>query len=154
LAEPSLSDAVVGALLDAFRAHHPEARAFGDLRAGTPARVLRLDREGGYVLVPLYERDRLRGIVHLESDRQTIESSAVIRDPAAAFLLTGAEALRAAARVLPQRRDWGEPFLGWQPCHESFDSMRPLWVVPHIDGCAFVTQAGAVFESLTSGRGG
>jgi hypothetical protein len=118
-------------------------------------RVARLDRPGiDFFLIPIRDAGGLRGIVQLDAQTGGVEASAVIRDPASPFLVTAEAAEAAAHRALPRARDWREPFLGWRPCRESFDSMRPLWVVPHADGEAFVTQGLAVFEALTSGRGG
>ena len=126
----------------------------GPLAAGPAVRVERLDRPGDYLLVPIQDAAGLRGIVQLDALTLAVQSSAAIRDPAAIFLTTEAEALAAAGAAFPLRRDWGKPFLGWRPCRESFDSLRPLWVVPHHDGQAYVTQSGHVFEALSTGKGG
>jgi hypothetical protein len=93
-------------------------------------------------------------MVQLAEDGRTVESSAIIRDPTSRLLLHPAAAAAMARAALPAERGWGDPYLGWRPCRESFDSLRPLWVVPHAAGEAFVTQAGTVFETLTSGKGG
>ena len=138
------------AALAELRARHGSGDA---LTARAPVRVARLDRPQGYVLVAIDDARGLHGIVALGEDA-TVESSAVIRDPSSIFL-TGAAAARAAAeKALPARRGWGTPFLAWRPCKESFDSMRPLWVVPHTGGEAYVTQNLTVSETLSVGRGG
>jgi hypothetical protein len=153
--ERSTRDDGSHAALEAFRARHTEVRDPGSLAAGPAARVARLDRPGVYfLLVPIHDAGGLRGIVQLDGQGGAVESSAAIRDPASAFLVTADAAVSAARQALPRARDWRQPFLGWRACHESFDSMRPLWVVPHADGEAFVTQSLQVFEALTSGRGG
>jgi hypothetical protein len=146
---------VARAALEAFRARHSEVRDPEGLAAGPAARVARLDRPGVYFfLIPIRDAGGLRGIVQLDAQDGAVESSAAIRDPASLFLVTADAAQAAAQQALPRARDWREPFLGWRPGHESFDSMRPLWVVPHADGEVFVTQALEVFDALTSGRGG
>ena len=83
-----------------------------------------------------------------------VETSAAIADPRSVFLVTADAARSAAELALPDKRGWGKPFLAWRPCRESFDSLRPLWIVPHADGEAFVTQNLTVSEILTWGRGG
>jgi hypothetical protein len=96
----------------------------------------------------------MRGIVQLDALGQSIESVAVVRDPESPFLLSAEKALGIARTALPEARGWQAPYLGWQPCHESFDSLMPLWVIPHANGLAFVTQTGKVFVGLTAGLGG
>jgi hypothetical protein len=142
------------AALAAVAAHHPGAGVPGPLAAGPAVRVERLDRPGDYLLVPLGDDAGLRGIVQLDALTLAVQSSVAIRDPAATFLTTEAQALAAAEAAFPLRRDWGRPFLAWRPCRESFDSLRPLWVVPHRQGQAYVTQSGRVFEALSTGKGG
>jgi hypothetical protein len=116
--------------------------------------VERLDRPGAYFLIPILDSSGLRGIVQIDADQGTVESSAAIRDPGSRFLLSADAALEAASGALPEATGWRTPYLGWGPCRESFDSLSPLWLVPHAGGIVFVTQAGAVFEALTSGKGG
>jgi hypothetical protein len=116
--------------------------------------VKRLDKPGEYFLVPIRDGLGLRGVVQVDAERRRVESSAAILDPATELLLRADTALAAALRSRPNLRDWRTPFLGWRPCRESFDSMRPLWVIRHAEGELFVTQSGGVFETLTSGRGG
>lgn len=142
------------AALEAFRALHPDLSSLSGLEAGAPALVERLDRAGAYLLIPINDAVGLRGIVQLDVQSLTVESSAAIRDPTSVFLVSEAAALAAAQTALPNKHGWRKPFLAWQPCRESFDSMRPLWVVPHSDGQAYVTQSRDVFEVLTTGRGG
>lgn len=142
------------AALNEFQARHAGTPAPTGFRAGPPARVRRLDRGGAYLLIPILDAGGLRGIVQIDEESGTIESSASIRDPASGFLEAEEAALSAAQRVLPGRHGWGKPFLGWRPCRESFSSLRPFWVIPHAEGEAFVAQSGEVFETLTSGRGG
>ena len=154
MAETVPEDQVRRAALDTFRARHAEVRPAGTLQAGSVARVARLDRPGSYFLVPINDASGLRGIVQLDTASGALESSAAIRDPSSTFLASAHAARAAAERELPMARGWGEPFLGWRPSHASFDSMRPLWVVPHEGGEAFVTQSLNVVEHLTSGRGG
>lgn len=139
--------------LEWFRAQHGEA---ADLRAGAVVRVLRLDDPArGYFLVPMRDDAGLCGIVQVDAHTGQVETSARIADASAAFLLPQAQALAAARAALPQLSDWGSPHLGWRPCKESFDAMRPLWVVPHGAGVVYVDQSGQVFDALTmSGRGG
>ena len=96
----------------------------------------------------------MRGIVQVDADSRVVEASADIRDPSTRFLASSAAALAAARKVLVDTRGWQEPFLAWRPCRESMDSMRPLWVVPHAEGQAFVTQDLRVFAALTEGLGG
>ena len=152
--DTQLEDEARRVALDAFRARHADVRPAETLQAGSVARVERLDRAGSYLLVPIRDASGLRGIVQLDAVGGEVESSAAIGDPASTFLTTPHAARAAAERALPAARDWGEPFLGWRPSHASFDSMRPLWVVPHKGGRAFVTQTLRVVEQLTSGRGG
>ena len=140
--------------LKAFRARHPGVSSTGRLVAGPPARVERLDRPGAYLLVPIRDAVGLRGIVQLDAQGLCVESSAAIRDSTTLFLASEDAVLAAVRTALPNRLGWRKPFLAWQPCHESFDSMRPLWVVPHTDGQVYVTQSCEVFEVLTAGRGG
>jgi hypothetical protein len=142
------------AAFDAFLSRHAGATAPGGLHAGLPIQVERLDRPGAYFLIPILDTSGLRGIVQIDADQGTVESSAAIRDPGSRFLLSADAALEAASRALPETAGWQTPYLGWRPCRESFDSFAPFWVVPHDGGRVFVTQAGAVFEALTSGKGG
>jgi hypothetical protein len=124
------------------------------LRAGPPARVVRLDRPGAYVLVPVRDTAGLRGIVQLDNASGNVESSAAIRDPSSPFLLDEGTALAAARGARPDRRGWKSPFLGWRACRECPSSLLPLWVVPHSGGEVFVTQSGEVLDAITEGRGG
>jgi hypothetical protein len=150
-----LTDAdLARAALEAFRARYGDSRAQGTLTARAPVRVSRLDRPGAYVLVGIEDGRGLQGIVSLSADAGAVESSAFIRDPGSVFLVSGDTARAAAAKALPDKRGWGAPFLAWRPCRQSFDNLRPLWVVPHADGEAFVTQGLSVSETLTSGKGG
>lgn len=146
------------AALDVFQARHGKAGASGTaLRAGAPARIVRLDQtDRGYFLVPILDASSgLRGIVQIDAQSGAEETSALIVDPSAAFLLPEAAALAAARRARPQVRDWGKPFLGWRPCRESFNSLQPLWVVPHGDRAVYVDQSGRAFDQLSlGGRGG
>ncbi len=124
------------------------------LRAGPPARVLRLDRPGAYLLVPVQNAVGLCGIVQLDNASGEVESSAAIRDPASLFLLHADAVLATVRGARPGHRGWKSPFLGWRPCRECSSSLRPLWVVPHGEGEVFVTQSGEVLDALTEGRGG
>jgi hypothetical protein len=142
------------AALAAFEAHQPGLPIHGQLRAGAAVPVQRLDREESYLLVPLRDTTGMRGIVQLDAGGQDVESVAVVRDAKKPFLLSAEEAMSAAQTALPNAREWGAPYLGWKPCRESFDSLMPLWVIPHATGHAFVTQVGRVFVALTAGRGG
>jgi hypothetical protein len=139
--------------LDWFRTQHGQA---GDLRAGEPVRVVRLDDSTrSYFLLPLRDDTGLCGIVQVNTRTGAVETSGLIADPSATFLLPPARALAAARAARPALSGWGSPFLGWRPCKESFDAMRPLWVVPHGDGVVYVDQGGGVFDAPTvSGRGG
>lgn len=153
MAEP-FPEQLARSALAAFRIRCREAaREREELRAEAPARVVRLDRAGAYWLVPIRDSVGLRGIVQLD-EGGAVAASAAIRDPTAGFLINAAAALAAAKRALPGKRGWGSPYLGWRPCRESFDGMRPLWVIPHSEGNAYVSQGGDVFERLTAGRGG
>jgi hypothetical protein len=144
--------------LDAFLARHGESAPAGEgeLVAGPGVRVVRLDEPArAYYLVPIRDASGLRGILQVDPRTGREEASARIRDPASPFLLSEADALAAARRARPDERDWGEPYLGWRPSKESFDGMRPLWVVPYGDRAVYVDQSGRAFEALTlSGRGG
>jgi hypothetical protein len=140
--------------LKVFQAQHPGVNSSGEFDAGPSVRVDRLDRPAAYLLVPIHDVVGLRGIVQLNMKDLSVESSAVIRDPGTVFLATEAEVLAAVQSALPDRVGWRKPFLAWRPCRESFDSLRPLWVVPHRDGQVYVTQSCDVFEVLTAGRGG
>lgn len=140
--------------LEAFRAEYKDLPTQGESRAGAPVRVVRLDRPGAYLLVPIYDGGGLRGVVQLHAQDMTVESMATIRDSASAFLVSPEAALAGAQEALPERRGWGVPFLGWRPCRESWNSLRPLWVVPHAEGQVYLTQDGEVYETLTAGRGG
>lgn len=142
------------AAIRAFEVHQPGLPANGRLCAGEPVRVLRLDRDGSYLLIPLRDAAGLRGVVQLDAVGRSVESVAAVRDPASRFLISGQQALASAQAALPEARDWELPFLGWQPCRESLDPLTPLWVIPHAHGRAFVSQAGQVFVELTLGRGG
>lgn len=139
------------AALEAFRARHGGRHA--TLTARVPVRVSRLDRPDEYRLVAVDDARGLHGIVALGEDA-TVEASAAIRDPESVFLVDAAAARTVAEQALPDRRGWRTPFLAWRPCRESFDIMRPLWVVPHDGGEVFVTQDLALFETLSAGRGG
>jgi hypothetical protein len=145
---------LMDAALDEFRTRHGERGGPGGLTARRPMHVTRRDGVPDYVLVAIDDPRGLRGIVALGADSGSVETSAAIADPASTFLVAADAARAAAARALPDKRGWGAPFLAWRPCRESFDSLRPLWVVPHAEGEAFVTQNLAVSETLTSGRGG
>ena len=150
-----LTDAdLAHAALDAFRAQHGESRGASGLTPRTPVRVTRLDRPAAYVLVAIDDERGLRAIVQLSPETGDVESSALIRDRDSPFLVSADTARAAAASALPAKRGWGDPYLAWRPCRESFDSLRPLWVVPHADGQAFVTQSLGVSEVLTTGKGG
>lgn len=124
------------------------------LSAGSVARVERLDTDSSYVIVPVLEGLGLSALVGLDAATGRVDTIGKIRDPSSTFLASAPAALAAASRALPGIVDWGEPFLGWQPCRESPDSLRPLWVVPHSTGRVFVTQSLQVFETLSQGRGG
>jgi hypothetical protein len=142
------------AALEAFRARHLDGHSPVGIDAGPPVSVGRLDRPDSYLLVPIYGTSGLRGIVQLDAQGRSVQSSEAIRDPGTVFLAPEDAVLAAVRTALPDRLGWGKPFLAWRPCRESFDSMRPLWVVPHRDGQAYVTQDRRVFEVLTAGRGG
>jgi hypothetical protein len=125
-----------------------------ELIGGPPVHVIRLDREGGYFLVAINNDDGLCGIVQFDEQDLSIESSALIHDHKSEFLATEKAVLNAVQAAFPQKNGWCKPFLAWQPCAESFDSMRPLWVVNHSEGKVYVTQSCEVFEGLTFGQGG
>lgn len=157
MADELSTDDASRAALDAFRARHGKAGASGAaLRAGAPARVVRLDQlQRCYFLVPILDASGLRGIVQLDAQTGEEETSAQIKDPSSAFLLPAAAALESARQARPDVRDWAAPYLGWRPCKESFNSLRPLWVVPHGSRASYVDQSGRAFDELTvSGRGG
>jgi hypothetical protein len=139
--------------LEWFRAQHADSAT---LRAGAAARVVRLDNATrGYLLVPIRDDAGLRGIVQVDALTGQVETSARIADPSAAFLLPQAQAVAIASSARPQISDWGIPYLGWQPCKESFDGMRPFWVLPHGERIIYVGQNGRIYDRLTlSGRGG
>jgi hypothetical protein len=139
--------------LAAFRASYNLSSAHA-LSADPVARVRRLDADSSYVIVPVRDRLGLSGFVGLDARTGGVNTIAKIRDPSSTFLAPAPAAVAAASRALPDVADWGEPFLGWQPCRESPDSLRPLWVVPHAAGSVFVTQSLQVFERLSQGRGG
>jgi hypothetical protein len=147
-------DEISQAALDAFRARHPGVDSSRGLNAGSPVSVKRLDRPDSYLLVPIQDAVGLRGIVQMDAGGQSVQSSAAIRDPGAVFLASEDAALAAVKAAFPNRAGWGMPFLAWRPCRESFDSMRPFWVVPHRSGQVYVSQSREVFETLTAGRGG
>jgi len=115
--------------LEAFLSQHAEAVTPGGLYPSVPVRVLRLDRPGTYFLIPILDPSGLRGIVQIEAQQGTVESSAAIRDPASRFLLSADEALEAAGHALPAAVGWRTPYLGWRPCREASNSLRPLWVL-------------------------
>ena len=140
--------------IEAFCTRHAGGERASAFEAGLPVRVERLDWPGAYLLVPVRDGSGLRGIVQFDAVRLSVESTAAIRDPGAAFLTSGDAALAAARAALPGGATWGTPFLGWRPCRESADSMQPLWVIPHRGGHVYVSQSGRVFEELSSGRGG
>jgi hypothetical protein len=142
------------AALESFQARHAKEVSSEGLHAGSPAHVVRLDRPGAYLLIPILDPKGLRGIVQLDAQSMAVESSAAVRDPASDFLMSADSALAVAQAALPGKRNWRAPFLGWRPCRESQNSMWPLWVVPHAVGEVYVTQSGEVFEILTAGRGG
>jgi len=146
-------DVISETALRAFRKRYPNLASTGGLDAGPPVRVKRLDRADSYLLVPIGDDVGLRGIVQFDARGANVESSASISDRSSSFLMAEKEALAASRRALPNRTGWRKPFLAWRPCRESFDSMRPLWVVPHRDGQVYVTQGGKVSETLTGGRG-
>lgn len=157
MAEEFSIDDASRAGLEKFKARYGEAGvSSATLRAETPVRVARLDREGrGYFLVPIRDDGGLRGIVQIDAQTGEEESSAQIQDPSSPFLLRDAVALEAARKARPQVHDWGRHYLGWRPCKQSFNSMSPLWVVPHGDSAVYVDQTGRVFDELEiSGRGG
>jgi hypothetical protein len=157
LAEELSIDDASRAGLEKFEARYGEAGVSSTtLRAETPVRVARLDQEGrGYFLVPIRDDAGLRGIVQIDAQTGEEESSARIQDPSSPFLLGDDVALDAARKARPQVRDWGRHYLGWRPCKESFNSLRPLWVVTHGDRAVYVDQTGRVFDELAiSGRGG
>jgi hypothetical protein len=124
------------------------------LEAGPPVQVRRLHRSGSYLLVPLRDEEGLCGIVRLDAETLAVEASAAIRDRSTAFLAPEDAVLAAAQTALPGRTGWRRPVLAWRPCRESFDAMRPLWLVAHDAGEVYVTQGLEVHEALTSGRGG
>jgi hypothetical protein len=138
--------------IEACRSIHGEA----GLAAGPAAAVARLDRPGqSYLLIPLRDQTGLRCIVQIDAETGRVESSAAVRDPSTAFLISADDALASARRAFPQVRDWSTPYLGWRPSAQTFDSMRPLWIVPHGTNAVFVDQNGRAFESLRlPGRGG
>lgn len=142
------------AALLAFLTQHPETAAPGGLAAGPPARVARLDRPGAYLLIPIRDASGLRGIVQLDPSDLALESAATVRDPASPFLLLPVEAAAAAHAAFPAFSGWGQPFLAWRPCRESFSSFQPFWVVPHSGGQLYVSQSRTVHLSLSSGMGG
>jgi hypothetical protein len=156
LAEQVTPEDLVRIAGEAFNSIHGAAgSASAGRRPGTPARVTRLDRPGhSYWLIPIRDAGGLRGIVQVSEDGM-VESVAPIEDPTSVFLVGPDAALAAARRQYPAVRAWGKPYLGWRPSAQSFDSMRPVWVVPHGDEAVYVGQDGEVSSELVSpGRGG
>jgi len=145
--------AIHEAALEAFRLRYAGSPV-REPDIGSPARVARLDRSGAYLLVPVRDAMGLRAIVQLDADTLALEGFATVGDPTSGFLIGADEALEIAQRSRPQTSGWLEPFLGWRPCRESFDSMRPFWVIKHANGTLFVTQSAELFENLTIGKGG
>lgn len=140
--------------IDAFRNRNPQLSSSIGLYAGLLATIERLDSPYSYLLVPIYDASGLRGIVQLNAESLAIDSCAVIRDPDSTFLISDIDALKVAQIAFLNGHGWGKPFLAWKPCRESFDSMRPFWVISHSNGQIYVTQNCDVFEELTSGKGG
>ncbi|MBL8191366.1 MAG: hypothetical protein JNK38_25340 [Acidobacteria bacterium] len=141
--------------LEAFQAQYPTlSGSLGGLVTSLPNLVVRLDRPGTYFLIGISDSAGLRGIVQLDGLSLAVESTAIIRDPQSSFLLSEQEALQTVKAAFPQKSGWHDAFLGWRPCRESFDSMRPLWVLPYSDGEVYVTQNREGVEQLTIGRGG
>ncbi|MCO8146553.1 hypothetical protein NHN26_15130 [Rhodovulum tesquicola] len=119
--------------------------------AGEPAFVHRLDlADAGYYLVPLLREGILVGIAEIEARGCTLAKAGAITAPGTPFLLDP-EAARAALPV----PSGGAPFLGWQPCRESWDSFLPFWVFDTAEGRFHVDQSGQVHRQLGTGaRGG
>ncbi|HAW51062.1 MAG TPA: hypothetical protein DCX54_01855 [Flavobacteriales bacterium] len=140
--------------LDIFRLQKPTLSPKESLKTGQPALVKRLDRLSNYFLVPIYDNIGLCGIIQLEAQNLSLETLSVIQNSSSMFLATEDSVLGAVQTTFPKLYGWRKPFLAWQPCRESFDSTRPLWVVPHSNGQVYVTQDCQVFETLTAGRGG
>jgi hypothetical protein len=137
--------------LQAFEAHHLQASDVREtLRCGDAEIVQRLDHPGrAYLLVPVYDASGLRGIVQIDSKSERVETSLRIARPGFQFLLPVEAAVQAARESHPKLSGWGIPYLGWQPCTESFDSMAPLWLVPHAGGIIYVDRKGRTYDTLT-----
>jgi hypothetical protein len=141
--------------LQAFAAHHLQASEARDmLHCGVAVIVQRLDHPGrAYLLVPVYDARGLQGIVQIDSKSGRVETSLRIAQPGFQFLLPTDAAVLAARESHPKLSGWGVPYLGWQPCVESFDSMAPLWLVPYADGIIYVDRKGRTYDTLTVGQG-
>lgn len=126
----------------------------GAITGGKACEVQYLDRRGGYFLVPVYLDKEFIGVIQIGETGLDVESSALIKDPASSFLMGMDEALRLAKVQFPQIKEFSKPYLGWKPCRESFNSLYPLWVLPHSTGMLYITQSGSVFETLSGYRGG
>jgi hypothetical protein len=140
--------------IEAFLKRYPHLSSSIGLYAGPFASIERLDSPDAYLLVPIRDASGLRGIIQLNGKGLAIDSCAEIRDPESTFLIPEKTVLNLVKTSLPNRHGWGKPFLAWKPCRESYDSMRPLWVVPQTEGQVYVTQNCDVFEELTTGKGG
>jgi hypothetical protein len=126
----------------------------GKITGGKACEVTYLDRRGGYFLVPVYLDKGLIGVVQIGETGHEVESSALIKDPSSTFLMGFDEAVNLAKERFPHIKEFRQPYLGWKPCRESFNSLNPLWVLPHPDGFVYITQAGSVSETLSGNRGG
>jgi hypothetical protein len=137
--------------MQAFKVHHVHASETRDaFRCGVAALVRRLDQPGrAYFLVPVHDERGLRGIVQIDSKSGRVETSLRISHPGLQFILPIEAAMLAAREGHPKLSGWGVPYLGWQPSAESFDSMAPLWVVPHTDGIVYVDRKGRTYDALT-----
>lgn len=121
-----------------------------EITAGGVFPVKYLDRTGEYYLVPLFQGNGLIGIVQLEQNDLMVESCARIKDPESTFIINAEEALMIAGKSFPEIKDFKEPFLGWRPCRESFNSLFPLWVFPHSNGMIYITQTGVATGELST----
>lgn len=140
--------------LDALLNQYSEQLFLSGIHTGTPELVIHLETNSAYYLVPVYNDSGLCGIVQISKQNLRPESSALIKDAEAVFLISGEDALEAAKKIFPDRTALTRPFLGWKPCRESYSSMFPFWVIKYREGDVYVTQNRDVFEKLTSGYGG
>ena len=147
-------DKIMRIALAAFLSQYYHLLTGEEPKVCSPVKIKRLDTGRDYYLVHIQKDGIICGIAQIGDPDFEVESTALIKNPATIELLPVEKIIRKALDFSPGMTGMGVPFLGWQPCRESFSSLNPFWIVPHAEGNLFITQKGDVFKELSCGYGG